>query len=72
MHSTAHCSTSLLIQADDLPWSFTGFGKSPFLIASYTLLRDLPQMLSTSFSLMNRTSAQLPDARRSTVTLVAW
>jgi hypothetical protein len=29
---------------DDLPWSFTGFGKSPFLIASYTLLRDLPQM----------------------------
>jgi hypothetical protein len=34
IQSTAHCSTSLLIQADDLPLSFTGLGKSPFFIAS--------------------------------------
>jgi hypothetical protein len=34
MHWTARCSTSPLIQADDLLWSFMAFGKFPFLIAS--------------------------------------
>jgi hypothetical protein len=53
MHCTAHCSTSLLIHAADRPWSFTGLGKAPLLIASYTLLRDFPQIAITSFNLMN-------------------